>query len=188
MYECMEDAEKISQEVADIYAKASRHISYEMDGIYEKFKSKHGLSDADAERLLNTVRNKTDIAQLKQDLANDPKNADLLAEMESAAYGARIERLEQLQTEIDRVMKEVYQQEKKVTTSHYKDLAANSYYREIYNVQRHVGFQFSFSAVDPKKIELLLRSTWSGANYSDRIWKNTQGLGQELKEQMFLGD
>jgi len=54
-------------------------------------------------------------------------------------------------------------------------------------VQRKVGFQFSFSAVDPKKIDLLLRSTWSGANYSARIWKNTQGLADEVKEQLIIG-
>lgn len=191
MYENMKSAEEVSQELADIYAKASRHLSYEIDGIYEKFRDKHGLTDKEAMALLNTLKNKNDIAALRQALAGkaktDPGYADILAKLESQAYGARIERLEQLQTEIDRMMKEVYKQEKKITTSHYKDLAENSYYREIYNVQRRVGFQFSFSAVDPKKIDLLLRSTWSGANYSARIWKNTQGLADEVKEQLIIG-
>ena len=155
MYDNMKSAEEVSKELADIYAKASRHLSYEIDEIYDKFKDRHGLTDKEAMALLNTLKNKNDIATLKQALAGkaktDPGYADLLAKLESQAYGARIERLEQLQTEIDRMMKEVYKQEKKVTTSHYKDLAENSYYREIYNVQRRVGFQFSFSAVDPKK-------------------------------------
>lgn len=187
MYECMEDAEAVSQELADIYAKASRHISYQIDEIYDKFKGKHGLSDADAMRLLNDVKDKTDIEELKRALANDPKAADLLAEMESGAYRARIERLEQLQNEIDLMMQNVYGQEKKVSTSHYVDLASNSYYREIYNIQRKVGFQFSFSAVDPKAVARVLQSDWSGENYSKRIWNNTQGLAKELKEQMILG-
>ena len=81
----------------------------------------------EAMALLNTLKNKNDIATLKQALAGkaktDPGYADLLAKLESQAYGARIERLEQLQTEIDRMMQEVYKQEKKITTSHYKDLA-----------------------------------------------------------------
>lgn len=191
MYDNMRSAEEVSKELADIYAKASRYLSYEIDGIYEKFRDKHSLTDKEAMALLNTLKNKNDIAALKQALAGkaktDPGYADILSKLESQAYGARIERLEQLQTEIDRMMKEVYKQEKKVTTSHYKDLAENSYYREIYNVQRRVGFQFSFSAVDPKKIDLLLRSTWSGANYSARIWKNTQGLADEVKEQLIIG-
>lgn len=187
MYEYMEDAEAVSQELADIYAKASRHLSYEMDEIYEKFVDKHNLTDKEARELLNSLKNSTDIAELKEALAKDPKNAALLAEMESGAYRARIERLEQLQAEIDRMMQQVFEQEKQVTTSHYVDLATNSYYREIYNVQRQVGFQFSFSAVDPKAVALILGSEWSGANYSTRIWKNTQGLAKEVKEQMIIG-
>ena len=187
MYEYMEDAEAVSQELADIYAKASRHLSFEMDEIFEKFKDKHNLTEKEARELLNTLRDSTDIAELKEALAKDPKNAALLAEMESGAYRARIERLEQLQAEIDRMMQQVFEQEKEVTTSHYVDLAANSYYREIYNVQRQVGFQFSFSAVDPKAVAMLLQSEWSGANYSARIWKNTQGLAKEVKEQMIIG-
>ena len=187
MYEYMEDAEAVSQELADIYAKASRHLSFEMDEIFEKFMDKHNLTEKEARELLNTLRDSTDIAELKEALAKDPKNAALLAEMESGAYRARIERLEQLQAEIDRMMQQVFEQEKEVTTSHYVDLATNSYYREIYNVQRQVGFQFSFSAVDPKAVAMLLQSEWSGANYSARIWKNTQGLAKEVKEQMIIG-
>lgn len=187
MYEYMEDAEAVSQELADIYAKASRHLSFEMDEIFEKFMDKHNLTEKEARELLNTLRDSTDTAELKEALAKDPKNAALLAEMESGAYRVRIERLEQLQTEIDRMMQQVFEQEKKVTTSHYVDLATNSYYREIYNVQRQVGFQFSFSAVDPKAVAMLLQSEWSGANYSARIWKNTQGLAKEVKEQMIIG-
>lgn len=191
MYESMENAEEVAKGIADVYAKASRHLSYQIDGIYEKFRDKHGLTDKEAMELLNTLKNKNDIAELRQALAGKAKTdqgyADILAKLESQAYGARIERMEHLQTEIDQMMKEVYKQEKRVTTSHYKDLAKKSYYREIYNVQRRVGFQFGFSAVDPKKIDRLLRSTWSGANYSVRIWKNTQGLAKDVKEQLIIG-
>lgn len=191
MYESMESAEDVAKRLADIYAKASRHLSYKIDGIYEKFRDKHHMTDKDAMALLNTLRDKNDVAELRRALEGkaktDPGYADLVAKLESQAYGARIERLEQLQTEIDSMMKEIYKQEKQITTSHYKDLAKNAYYREIYNVQRKVGFQFSFSAIDPAKVEHLLRSTWSGANYSARIWKNLQGVADDVKEQLTLG-
>ena len=130
MYEFMEDAEEISQELADIYAKASRQLNYRIENIYDRFKDKHNLTDEEARQLLNTLRDKTDIDELMQKLAQDPKNTDLVKQLESGAYRARIERLENLQGEIDRMMREVYNQEKKVTTSHYVDLANNSYYRE----------------------------------------------------------
>lgn len=187
MYEYMEDAEALSQELADIYAKASRHLNYEIQNVYEKFRDKHGLTDKEAKALLNTLRDSTSIEELKQALAKDPKNADLLAEMESGAYRARIERMEQLQIEIDRMMQNVYEQEKKITTAHYVDLASNSYYRQIYEIQRKAGFQFSFAAVDPKAVAMVLGSKWSGENYSTRIWNNTKGLAKDLKEQIIIG-
>lgn len=186
MYEYMEDAEKVSHEIADIYAKASTHISLKIDRIYKKFKDKNNLTDKDAIKLLNTLKDRTDIGELKKALKKS-QNTALLAEIESGAYRARIEKLENLQTEIDRMMQQVFEQEKKVTTSHYVDLATNSYYREIYNVQRQVGFQFSFSAVDPEAVNMLLKSKWSGLNYSERIWKNTQNLARDVKEQMTIG-
>ena len=40
MFEYMEDAETVSKELADIYAKASRHLNYEIEEIYNKFKTK----------------------------------------------------------------------------------------------------------------------------------------------------
>ena len=186
MYEYMEDAEKVSQEIADIYAKASIHLSLKIDRIYEKFRDKNNLTDRDATKLLNTLKDRTDIGELKKALKKS-QNTALLAEMESGAYRARIERLEQLQIEIDKIMEQIFRQEKKIATSHYIDLATNSYYREIYNVQRRAGFQFSFSAVDPEAVNMLLKSKWSGLNYSERIWKNTQNLAKDVKEQMIIG-
>lgn len=191
MYEYMEDAEAVSQELADIYAKSSRELNYRIQNIYEKFRDKHGITDDEARALLNTLHDSADLDELRRAVKNtsatDPARAELLKQIESPAYRARIERLEQLQGEIDRMMQQVYEQEKKITTNHYVDLASNSYYREIYNVQQQVGFQFSFSAVDPEQLNRILLSTWSGANYSTRIWGNTQGLAKELKEQMIIG-
>ena len=187
MYEAMEDAEQISQELADLYAKASRQLNYNIDKIYERFRDKHGLTDKEARRLLNDLKDATDIDELIRKLSLDPKNADLVAELESAAYRARIDRLQHMQDEIDLMMQNVYAQEKKITTSHYVDTATNAYYRQIYNVQRQVGFQFSFSAADPRAVALILSSNWSGANYSTRIWNNTQALAKDIKEQMLLG-
>jgi len=56
MYESMKSAEEVAQELADIYAKASRQLSYEIDGIYEKFRDKHGLTDKEAMALLSKAK------------------------------------------------------------------------------------------------------------------------------------
>lgn len=187
MYEQMEDAEKVARELADIYAKATRELNYQIGEIFDRFTDKHNLTEDEARRLLGMMKDSADIATLREALTKDPKNAALLAELESPAYRARIERLENLQNEIDRMMQEIYGQEKMVTSEHYANVFHNSYYRGIYEIQRQAGFQFSFSAVDPQMLNQMLAMEWAGANYSSRIWGNTEALAKDLKEQLVLG-
>ena len=56
MYEYMKDAEAVSQELADLYAKASRSLNYRIDEIYDKFKDRHNLSDDEASGIKRTLR------------------------------------------------------------------------------------------------------------------------------------
>lgn len=188
MYEAMEDAEQAAREIADIYAKASRELNYKITQIYERYRDKFELDDDEALKLLNQLRNPWDLDELRQRLEG-LKGADkkeILKELESPAYRARIERLENLQSEIDRMMREVYNQEKKASTDHYVDQYNQSYYREIYDLKKRTGLDFSFGYVDDKALNRILRTNWSGANYSQRIWGNTQGLADELKTQLAL--
>lgn len=188
MYVAMESAEDAAREIADIYAKASRELNYQITKIYERYRDKYHLKDEEAEKLLNVIKDATDINELKRGL-QDLKGAEakeLLKEVESPAYRARIERLQNLQQEIDRKMRDVYQQEKQVHTTHYVNQYNNAYYREIYDLKKRTGMDFSYSYVDEKELNRILSADWSGQNYSKRIWGNTQGLARELKEQMAL--
>lgn len=188
MYGAMQDAEAAAQEIADIYAKASRELNYKIQKIFDRYVDKFDLSEDEAEKLLNTILSSNDIQDLKAKLegVKGAARQEILKELESPAYRARIERLQNLQQEIDAMMKDVYLQEKKVHTNHYVDQFHNAYYQEIYDLQKRVGFQFSFSAVDPKQLNRILNMNWSGSNYSEKIWRNTQGVARELKEQLIL--
>lgn len=188
MYEAMEDAEQAAREIADIYAKASRELNYKITQIYERYRDKFELDDDEALKLLNQLRNPWDLNELKQRLEGlkGAEKKEILKELESPAYRARIERLENLQSEIDKMMQDIYKQEKKISTDHYVDQYNQSYYREIFDLKKRTGLDFSFGYVDDKALNRILRTNWSGANYSQRIWGNTQGLAAELKTQLAL--
>lgn len=189
MFCFMEQSEKRAEELSQLYLKASRYISVESEQIFEKYKTKHGLTDESARVLLNTLQDKTSLDQLKEALRSgksDKTKAELLALLESPAYQARLERLKQLQNQLDMVMNQVYQQEKAVNTNHYLDLANEAYYRSIFQVQQQTGLAFSFNLIDSKVIDRILDSKWSGENYSARIWKNTNALAQNLKEELLF--
>lgn len=187
MFEYMQSAEDTSNEIAKLYQKSSGYLSAELDKIFERYKRKHHLTDAEAYRLLNSLHDKTSIDELKEALrAGDGVEKDILAELESPAYRARLERLEQMQNQLDAVMQSVYRQERKINTSHYVDLANEAYYRSIFDIQQQTGLGFSFNLVDPEVIDRVINSKWSGANYSSRIWNNTQALAQDLKEELLV--
>lgn len=185
----MEQAEQIADEIAQIYLKSSGYISHETDKIFERFRTKHKLSEAEVYQLLNTLQDKTSIEQLKEALRTSKDShvkAKILAELESPAYQARLERLKQLQNQIDLTMQQVYKQEKARSTSHYLDLANEAYYRSIFDIQQQTGYGFSFTVIDSKVIDKVINSKWSGTNYSKRIWHNTQALARVLKEELLI--
>lgn len=189
MFEYMQSAEKTADQIAKVYLKASRYLSFEADDIFDKYKGKYGLSEQEAMRLINTMQDKTSINELLEKLRSEKDNEkkqELLKQLEAPAYQARLERLQQLQNQIDYIMRNVYEQERNFNTSHYIDLANEAYYKGIFNIQQHTGIGFSFNYVDAKTIDRIINSRWSGINYSDRIWKNTQALAQDLKEELLI--
>lgn len=189
MFDYMASADQAADEISALYLKASRYNSSELDAIFERYKKKHHLSEAEAYRLLNNLHDKTSIDELKEALRadkTDQTKAEILAELESPAYQARLERMQQLQNQIDLTMQNVYRQEKIKSTSHYVDLAKEAYYKSIYDIQQRTGLGFSFNVVDAKAIDRVINSKWSGENYSKRIWKNTQVLAQDLKEELLI--
>lgn len=189
MYETMSKAERTADNISAIYMKSSRWLQLEMEGIFEKYKTKHGLSDQEAERLLSKLHDKTSIQEMLQELKNgssEKTKRELLEELEAPAYQARISRLMELQNQIDWVMKTVYQQEKMQSTAFYENLAKDAYYRTVFDTQKRTGLAFSFAHVSNKQIDQVLSMNWSGKHYSERIWGNTGDLARTLKEKMVV--
>ena len=190
MFEYMQSAEETSQLIAEIYYRASQYLSSEAREAFEKYMSRHNLTEEEARQLLNTLRDSASIQELLEKLQGGvipADKAEILRVLESQVYRARIERFERLQEQIDLVMQQVYRQEKQLQEQHYIDLAREAYNRSVFDIQQRAGVGFSFSHIDQKQIARVINTKWSGKNYSTRIWKNTQGLAQDLKKEMLLG-
>ena len=189
MYHRMEDAEQTSDLLTRVYRNASMLITNRAKDIFEKYMTKHGLSETQAWNLLNTMQDQTSLDKLLNALRNkdsDKTKQELLRELEAPAYRARIERLQDLLKQVDRVMQEVYQQEQLFDTSFFQNLCEAAYYRSIYNTQKQTGLRFSFSKISQKQIKQVLSMNWSGSHYSQRIWKNTQELSETLKQELLV--
>lgn len=189
MHRYIGEAEDTSDQIARMYLKASRYLTQQTDQIFERYKTKHGLSDAEARRLMETMRDKASLDELLSKLKSEEKTEsrrELLKQLEAPAYQARIESLRQIQDQLNGLMEQVYLQELETSTSLYARLARDAYYHGVYNIQQRTGVALSFAHVSRKQIDRVVKSRWSGENYSSRIWKNTQALARDLKEELLI--
>lgn len=187
-FNVFQKAEDTADQISVLYLKASRYLSLQADAIFEKYQTKHKLSETEARQLINAMQDRASLDELLQKLRDGggESKRDLLSQLESPAYRARLERLQQLQLQLDLVAQNVYQQEKMISADFYTDIASESYYRSIYNIQQRADAAFSFNHVSAKTIDKVVNSHWSGKNYSERIWGNTQALAQDLKEELLI--
>lgn len=184
------DAEAEADEIAKLYAKASVYLDSRIRNIYEKFKKKYGLSDAEAQRVLSASSDRASIDAALRALRTATQTEEIIMlrqVVESAAYAHKIAQIRQLQASVDDLMTNVYKQEQVKHERFYADLVKEGYRRSVFNIQQRAGIAFSFSDVNPSLVDRLLHSKWSGENYSQRIWANTQDVAEKVKEQLILG-
>lgn len=183
-------AEIAADEIAKLYRKASAYMAAKMQGVYDKFKRKYGLTDEQAKQLLAAASDRGSIDAALQALKNGPQTepvTELRKVVESAAYAARIRQIRELEISAGQVMSAIYKQELAKNTALYQKLITDSYRRSIFDIQQRAGIAFSFSDVNPKLMDRLLHSKWSGKNYSVRLWGNTQEVAENVKEQIIIG-
>lgn len=189
IYEQMEDAEAVASQIAKAYQQASDYLIEKAEDVFEKYRSKYGLTEQEAWNTLNTLQDSTSLEELRQSLAqaaSGSEKAALRQQLEAPAYRFRIERLQDMMDQVDSVMNNVYKVENRQTKSFLKQLAEKAYYKTIFNIQKRTKLGFSFSHVSEKQIDKVLNMNWSGKHFSQRIWRNTKKLAKKIKEELLV--
>jgi len=171
------DAEKLSEEhikrVKDIYKKAFRDIEKDIQDVYRNYSKDTGL---DIQKL------KTLLSAKETDKVWKTLKRQGLDKYIKGNYKARISRLEKIQAQIYAKAKQIYPKEELEHTMAYKGVINDSYYKAVYDTQMGTGHNFSFSKIDDNLEKSLLSERWSGKNYSQRIWGNTDILADSLAD------
>ena len=141
-------------------------------------------------RVLSAASDGSALEQLRRAanrVADPAKREALLNAINSAgAYRCRITRIEALNKDVVQQCRELYKTENRAVTSALRNVAQESYYREIFGIQKGTGLGFSFSQFSQRDVERILRSNWSGGNYSQRIWKDVNGMTARLKRELLV--
>lgn len=178
----LDDAEKMSDEyikrIKRIYAKAYKDIEKDIESVYRNYSKDTGLDVQKLKELLSKKETDKVWKTLKrQGLDKYVKNN----------YKARISRLEQVQAQIYAKAKLIYDKEELEHTMCYKGVINDSYYKAVYDTQMGTGYAFGFSKIDKNLMDALLNERWSGKNYSERIWGNTDILADSLSDVISSG-
>lgn len=187
LYEELVKAEDTAEEMRQLHMAASREIQEEAVRLARRFQLRHNLTAAEARRLLAATRSPDDIANLIQMLKQDPKNAELAAQLESQAYASRIGRLMAIQNSIDTVATQIYRRTNAATVAVLQDIGRSMYYKQIFEMQQRAGAAFGFTPLDPDRLMDIINRRWSGQNFSERLWTNREQLAAEVKKQLLLG-
>ena len=112
---------------------------------------------------------------------------ELLRELNTLAMRSRITRLDKLYAdtlvEVGKLSKDVRASMDKFLPSAYKDF----YYHDLYDIGQKRGLIHPVSRVDAETLENVIRTPWSGKNYSARIWKNGEKLAETIQRTVTAG-
>ena len=183
------NTEPTINELISVYRQATDNINREIVRIYNNYGKESGLTKQALDHLLNTRETQTHYDNLLKVIQNNITDEDLkkklLAKYTAPAYNYRISRYQALQEDIDMELKKAADKEIEITRMRYVDTIKTGYYRNIFDVQKGLNLAFHFNEVDNKTINLLLKEKWTNnANFSTRIWKNSEKLGEYLKTQL----
>lgn len=171
------------------YEQATKDINKEITKIFNNYAKNTGLSKKTLLQLLSKKETEQYYNNLLEVINNNITAENikkkLLAKYNAPAYAYRISRYEALQQNIDVKLKKLADIEQQITEIRYTDTIKEGYYHNIFDIQKGTGLGFSFAQIDNRTINLLLNENWiDNANFSQRIWNNSEKLGEYLRTQL----
>lgn len=188
MYKDMQLAEDCAKELSVIYSKAAIYTAKQIEGIFNRFASKHHLTRDEAINLLSEAdsRNFEKLLEVYKNKTGAQKR-EVLAELEAPAYKNRMKRLDDIDKSINRLINAVASKERDAIDKTMRKVYESSYHHAVYEAARMSGLDLQTGPIDEGALETILKKKWSGQNYSERVWNNTQKVADAIKEELMIG-
>lgn len=188
MYKDMQLAEDCAKELSVIYSKAAIYTTKQIEGIFNRFASKHHLTRDEAINLLSEADSR-DFEKLLEAYKNKTgaQKREVLAELEAPAYKNRMKRLDDINKSINKLINAIASKERDAIEKTMRQVYESSYHHAVYEAARMSGLDLQTGPIDEGALETILKKKWSGQNYSERVWNNTQKVADALKEELMIG-
>ena len=172
-----ESKKEIENKIAQLYAK------------YQQEVTKLGIDKIQANKLLRGTEYKEwryDIGKYVEEIeklkkSNPVEFRKMSVELETLAYRSRISRLDSLKAGVDYELIQAGEKIKGKVTDTLTDVYENTYTSFVEDLN------FKKGVISSGTVKMALEQEWSGANYSSRIWSNTDNLAKAIKNELIIG-
>lgn len=175
------------------YQRAARDIRRQINDFYIRYARENRLTYEEAVRIMSRKELQEWRAGLgayveRINAQTDPiLKAKLIAELDALSYNSRISRLQALEAEINMTLNELFDRGVKQMEQEFGATLKEAYYKKVFDIQQRVGYQFEFALMNRGMIENIVSYPWSGANFSDRTWRNKDALLFNVREILTQG-
>lgn len=175
------------------YERAAASIRESVSAFYGKYAGEHGLTYEQAVRILTRREAQAWKGLLGEyveqlNTQTDPRvKAAMTARLDALSVNASISRLEALEGQIDLILNDLHDKGVSQLKEEFGDLFREGYYHKMYDLQSRAGWLSEFAKVDAGLVESAVNYPWSGAMFSDRLWRNKETLVFTLREAVTQG-
>lgn len=169
------------------YKYAVQNIKKEIEAFYGKYAIENEIDLSTTKKrltpdeLLNfNEQAKKYLDEVKRlgDLAFTKQYKKHLKQLSGKAYISRLQELiVNINHEIEMLNIKYNEELGETLKTGYED----SYYKSMYNVQKQIEIEHSFTRPSKVQLEAAIKERWNGQNYSDRIWNNKEKLISQLE-------
>lgn len=180
--------ETIEKELASHYERSAQRIQAQIEQLYGKFATDNGVSITEARKLINGNEFRIWRKDIEEYIAEykETGNPKTLLELNTLAMRSRISRLDKLYGDTLIELDKLGQKTDATITGFLKDAYKDNRLHSAYELAKRGQGPLSV-AVDNKQVEHVLRTPWSGKNYSERIWKNSDKLARTIQDTIVNG-
>lgn len=175
---------KFYTELIKSFQKAKKDIHSVVNDFYIRYANNNELT-YDAAMMELSFK---ELKNLKEELNIFKKMAiesigEFNLELDNMSIKARITRYKALEWQINAILTNLYDIDyKSYGSKKFIDIYKDQYYKTIFNIEQFRGFHQEFAQVNIRAVEELINYPFSGASYSDRLWKQKDHMLEKLKE------
>lgn len=175
-----------------VFQETERSVLSDIESWYARFANNNQISVAEARKFLTTgqmekfrwtVDKYIKVGQ-QQGLTDE-----WMRKLENASARFHVSRLEAIQLQIQQQMELLYGNQLDSIDNLLSKIISNGYTQGMFEVQKGIGIGWNFTALDQKKIDLLLSKPWTsdGRTFRDRCWMHKTDLLSGIQSDMLQG-